>query len=126
MSHPDHHPQSLASILEEVIRALESDGDEHGCATRLRTARAMAVDQESARADQHDDDRSVDQFARAMKAKLATARAKGRGGWQNEEASMHQRLSDMLRHHVDKGDPVDVANFCMFLHQRCEGIAPVR
>jgi hypothetical protein len=28
----------------------------------------------------------------------------------------------MLRAHVEKGDPVDVANFCMFLHQRGEAI----
>jgi len=36
-----------------------------------------------------------------------------------------QRLSDMLRVHVEKGDPRDVANFCMFLHQRGEAILPV-
>ena len=30
----------------------------------------------------------------------------------------------MLREHVEKGDPRDVANFCMFLHQRGEGISP--
>lgn len=29
----------------------------------------------------------------------------------------------MLREHVDKGDPVDVANFCMMLHQRGEYIS---
>lgn len=71
----------------------------------------------------HPDDAAVDAFAAEMKAKLAEARAKGRGGWQNEEPSMQQRLSDMLRSHVEKGDPRDVANFCMFLHQRGEGIS---
>jgi hypothetical protein len=29
----------------------------------------------------------------------------------------------MLREHVEKGDPRDVANFCMFLWARGEGIA---
>jgi len=29
----------------------------------------------------------------------------------------------MLRDHVEKGDPVDVANFAMMLSQRGEGIA---
>lgn len=72
---------------------------------------------------QHPDDAAVDRFAAAMKAKLADARAKGRGGWDGPECNA-DTLSRMLRAHVDKGDPRDVANFCMFLHQRGEGIAP--
>lgn len=72
----------------------------------------------------HPDDLAVDAFAAAMKAKLAEARAKGRGGWNGDESSMQQRLSEMLRDHVEKGDPRDVANFCMFLHQRGESISP--
>lgn len=60
----------------------------------------------------HQDDVAVDMFAKAMKEKLAAARAKGRSGWQ----SCHEEdLSRMLREHVEKGDPRDVANFCMFL-----------
>lgn len=72
----------------------------------------------------HPDDMAVDAFAEAMKAKLAIARAKGRGGWDNDEPGMQQRLSDMLREHVAKGDPLDVANLAMFLHQRGEGVLP--
>lgn len=71
---------------------------------------------------QHPDDAAVDRFAAAMKAKLAEARAKGRGGW--DEPGLQQRLSDMLRDHVDKGDPCDVANFACFLWNRREGISP--
>lgn len=74
----------------------------------------------------HPDDIAVDRFAAAMKEKLAAARAKGRGGWENDEPGMQQRLSDMLRAHVEKGDPRDVANFCMFLHQRGEAILPAQ
>lgn len=72
----------------------------------------------------HPDDAAVDRFACAMKLKLAAARDNGRAGWNNDEPGMQQRLSDMLRAHVEKGDPRDVANFCMFLHQRGEGISP--
>ncbi|WP_240804924.1 hypothetical protein [Cupriavidus oxalaticus] len=61
----------------------------------------------------HGDDVAVDMFAKAMKEKLAQARAKGRAGWQT--CSKYE-LSNMLREHVEKGDPRDVANFCMFLH----------
>lgn len=70
------------------------------------------------------DDAAVDRFAAAMKEKLAAARAKGRGGWQDNEPGMQQRLSNMLRARVEKGDPLDVANFAMFLHQRSEAILP--
>lgn len=87
---------------------------------------ALVVEQidASPKGDVHADDLAVDAFAAAMKSKLAAARAKGRGGWDGDEPGMQQRLSDMLRDHVEKGDPRDVANFCMFLHQRGEGISP--
>ncbi|VVE07386.1 hypothetical protein [Pandoraea sputorum] len=62
--------------------------------------------------DRHSDDKAVDLFASAMKKKLAEARLKGRRGWQT---CRPDDLSKMLREHVDKGDPRDVANFCMFL-----------
>jgi hypothetical protein len=60
----------------------------------------------------HLDEWWVDLFAKEMKAKLENARAKGRGGWQDCDPS---DLSRMLCEHVEKGDPRDVANFCMFL-----------
>ncbi|HVR53101.1 MAG TPA: dATP/dGTP pyrophosphohydrolase domain-containing protein [Pseudorhodoferax sp.] len=60
----------------------------------------------------HIDDDAVDHFAVAMKEKLAQARAKGRSGWHGCNPA---DLSRMLREHVEKGDPRDVANFCMFL-----------
>lgn len=60
----------------------------------------------------HADDAAVDEFAAAMKEKMAESRAKGRGGWETCDPA---DLSRMLREHVDKGDPRDVANFCMML-----------
>lgn len=60
----------------------------------------------------HPDESAVDAFAEAMKEKLEAARAKGRDGWQG---CTPDELSRMLREHVEKGDPRDVANFCMFL-----------
>lgn len=72
----------------------------------------------------HPDDQAVDAFAVAMKEKMAVARAKGRGGWEDPAQCSADDLSRMLRDHVEKGDPRDVANFCMMLHQRGEAIAP--
>lgn len=63
---------------------------------------------------QHLDDIAVDAFALAMKEKLRHAREqKGRGGWPSCSATY---LSDLLREHVEKGDPVDVANLAMMLY----------
>ena len=72
-------------------------------------------------AEQHSDDAVVDRFAAALKDKLATSRQKGRGGWETCSA---EDLGRMLREHVEKGDPRDVANFCMFLWSLGHGIAP--
>lgn len=72
----------------------------------------------------HPDDLAVDRFAEAMKAKLAQKRDEGRGGWDDKEDCSAQFLSDLLRGHVEKGDPLDVGNFAMMLHQRGEGISP--
>lgn len=47
-----------------------------------------------------------------MAAKMAASRAKGRGGWQSCAVS---DLWQMLREHVDKGDPRDVANLAMMI-----------
>lgn len=62
--------------------------------------------------DLHSDDSAVDRFAAELKTKLAAAREKGSGGW---ETCPPEDLSRMLREHVEKGDPRDVANFAMFL-----------
>ncbi len=64
---------------------------------------------------EHPDDVAVDRFADRMKAKLAAARGKGRGGWDNPERCSTGYLCTLLHEHVAKGDPVDVANFCMML-----------
>lgn len=73
--------------------------------------------------EQHPDDLAVDLFAEKMKRKLAIARSKGRGGWDDKDQCSAEYLSRLLREHVDKGDPVDVANFCMMLSQRDESIS---
>lgn len=71
----------------------------------------------------HRDDQAVDNFACAMRRKLALARAKGRGGWDDPAQCGVETLARMLVEHVRKGDPVDMANFAMMLHQRGAGTA---
>ncbi len=70
------------------------------------------------------DDRAAAAFSVAMREKLAAARARGRSGWNDKADCSQHHLSELLRKHVEKGDPVDVANFAMFLHQRGESILP--
>jgi hypothetical protein len=71
--------------------------------------------------DQHPDDAAVDRFAAAMKAKLAKKREEGRGGWDDPAQCKVEDLARMLVDHLPKGDPVDVANFCMMLFCRDGG-----
>lgn len=70
---------------------------------------------------QHPDDQAVDRFARRMKWKLEQARQRGRSGWE-DRAWTPEQISQALREHVEKGDPIDVANYCLFLTERNEGI----
>lgn len=70
----------------------------------------------------HTDDLAVDRFAAAMKAKLAEKRAQGYHGWDDPEDCTIEHLSNLLVKHVGKGDPVDVGNFAMMIHQRGERI----
>ncbi|WP_258171895.1 hypothetical protein [Burkholderia contaminans] len=79
---------------------------------RINEARAAA---------QHPDDLAVDRFAAVMKAKLAEKRAAGRGGWDDPKQCDVTTLARYLVEHVAKGDPVDVGNFAMMLHQRAAG-----
>ena len=72
-------------------------------------------------AEQHPDDAAVDRFAAAMKAKLKKKRQEGRAGWQFMSS---KQLSALLHEHVRKGDPVDVANLAMMLHQNGQVIEP--
>lgn len=66
----------------------------------------------------HADDLAIDEFAAAMKAKMARRRADGAGGWDDPARCDVLHLASLLVNHVIKGDPVDVANFCMMLHHR--------
>lgn len=72
----------------------------------------------------HPDDAAVDAFAAEMKRKLAHAREQGRGGWNRPSECSQFRLSQYLRNCVDKGDPIDVANFACFLWSRGESVMP--
>lgn len=73
--------------------------------------------------DVYAEDKAVDSFAKHMKYKLDKARKRGRSGWQ-DRAWTPEQISQALHEHVEKGDPVDVANYCMFLAARKEFIYP--
>jgi hypothetical protein len=86
----------------------------------LRALYTYADSANVAQGAENTDDIAIDSFARAMKEKMAAARAKGRSGWEGCEPA---DLSRMLREHVEKGDPRDVANFCMMLWHHSAPIA---
>ena len=60
-------------------------------------------------------DNTIQQFAKALAFKLAKAEEKyGWGGAWLEESCVPAMRED-LRKHIEKGDPLDVAAFAMFL-----------
>lgn len=133
-----HHPDPAIDFVAEV-EAIEAERADLAAGLpptmdlQARTDRAMtfrvggdagavaaknALFAGIARPQQHRDDKAVDAFAAAMKAKLAQARSKGRSGWDDPAALTMESLALDLRKHVGKGDPVDVANYAMMIHQR--------
>jgi hypothetical protein len=66
----------------------------------------------------HPDDLAVDKFAAMMKDKLKKSREKGRSGWDDPEQCEVSYLAKLLIDHVEKGDPVDIANIAMMLALR--------
>ena len=76
----------------------------------------------------HADDTFVDLFAAAMKDKLHRARERGRDGWNDPDRCEVHYLAELLLEQLRKpeADPVDVANFAMFLHHRAGGVDALR
>lgn len=68
----------------------------------------------------HTDDVSVNRFCVAMIEKLAKKRDEGRSGWDDPQECTLGMLAEMLVSHLAKGDPVDIANFCMMVWTRGE------
>lgn len=111
------HIHTAGQRLYEELRqwlATEHDPDSQAALQAWREAIAQT-------APQHPDDEAVDRFATAMKVKLAAARAKGRGGWDDPSVCSVEFLAQLLVEHLGKGNAgtfEDVANFAMMLHQR--------
>ena len=108
-----------ANYNHDDVMDLNDHAIDAGAQARAALALLSKLEEE-----QHPDDAAVDRFAVAMKAKLAKKRDEGRGGWSDPDVCAVEWLSTLLHRHVPKGDPVDVANFCMMLHQRGSGILP--
>lgn len=106
-------------LAAAVVRKFNATSEKYRLETRLDPSAGEE-------AGVHPDDLAVDRFAVAMKAKLAKKRAEGRGGWDDREQCTGAFLSQLLVEHVEKGDPLDVGNLAMMLHQRGERISDER
>lgn len=122
-----NHADDLRGMLDE----LQAQYDQQEAAFMACSAKLQHAEQELAArqpapvvAMQHPDDIAVDKFAVAMKDKMAVSRTKGRGGWENPEECGIEDLACMLVQHVEKGDPVDIGNFCMMVWNRVRDTGP--
>jgi hypothetical protein len=61
----------------------------------------------------------VDDFAHQMKRKIYRAYDQGRRGWSDPNWTPEQ-IMESLKDHVEKGDPIDIANLCAFLWNRSQ------
>ena len=122
--------RGLSNIRDQIMQdRVVSVVDVEDLIDRLALARCAQPEGEAPQAVvgvyvSYGDDAAVDLFAAAMKAKMAASRAKGRSGWHDPDECPAERLNSMLVEHLAKGDPVDVANFCMMLWNRNENTAP--
>ena len=64
------------------------------------------------------DETGIWRISQAMKKKLSLKREQGRGGWWNGERCEISFLEQLFWEHVEKGDIIDIANFCMMLFNR--------
>ncbi|NTF87537.1 hypothetical protein G6L46_10415 [Agrobacterium rhizogenes] len=113
-------PEDLRNVLCGVVELLGIEAASEITEYALRHRGLNAFDGSPAA---HSDDLAVDSFYSAMKGKLAKKRDEGRSGWDDPDQCSVEFLSKLLREHVAKGDPVDVANFAMMIHQRGERIS---
>lgn len=86
---------------------------------KIRAKQKLKPNPEDALPFQHIDDIKVNEFAEAMKAKLKRARETGMDGWQSCDIA---QLQEGIVRQLDGGDPLDVANYCMFLWHRNETV----
>lgn len=70
------------------------------------------------------DQLGVDYFSSYMHTRMSLKRVNGRQGWWNPRIISTNELSQMLHKAVAGGDPVDVANYAMMIHQRGDRIQP--
>ena len=121
-----HEPVAIARVIETDDFAAEVAWILNPCppGTLLYEGPQLQGRAKPATVDSDDiyaEDKAVDSFASRMKWKLAKARERGKYGWQDKNWTPEE-ISQALREHVAKGDPVDVANYCMFLAARNEPI----
>lgn len=60
----------------------------------------------------------VDQFADAMKAKLAEKQGQGYTGWDDPKSISEHYLYSLLNANLREGDLIDVANLAMIIWHR--------
>ncbi|UIS24859.1 hypothetical protein phiA034_gene0039 [Aeromonas phage phiA034] len=67
------------------------------------------------------DDAAIDEYAAALKAKMAAGRLKGRGGWYDQDSATEDNIITLFARCLDKsneGNLLDLGLLIMMLHVR--------
>lgn len=111
-------PEAIKHEIADMVSAAHAGSPIEHLIERIETLWGMVKNGETP----HNDDVAVDLFADAMKAKLAKKRGDGYGGWNDKNLCPPGSLQSYLIAHLDKGDPIDVANFAMMIYHRGEAV----
>jgi len=106
------------SLSSETIRRLTRAGElpHHVIGGSIRYSLADVLAKTAV--NKHPDDEAVDRFAAAMHAKMASARAKGKEGWDDPARCATTDLESLCNEAWATSDWVDVANYAMMLWAR--------
>jgi hypothetical protein len=117
---PENFPEGMIVTDAELVFLLRK----HFSPLIERLAPRVSEKSINEYSDERADIEGCKRFQEAMLKKLSIKRAEGKYGWNNPDVCSTQDLAVWLEEHFKKGDPVDIANYCMMIWNRVNPLPP--